>query len=102
MISVAIGGMSVPLEKTSEGWVNQMVADARRRGVALCVQVSVNEPGAQLTLSTPGCGGGGGGGRQLNDLERRIVDAWRRRGLGNGQFSPGEFRAFLNELARLT
>jgi hypothetical protein len=102
MISVVIGGMSVPQEKASEGWVNQMIADARRRGVTLCVQVSINEPGVQLLLSAPsGCGGGGGAGRQANDRERRIIDQWHRRGLNDGQFSPGQLRAFLNDITRL-
>ena len=104
MISVVINGMSVPLEKASEGWVNQMIADARKRGVAVCVQVSISEPSAQVLLAAPpGCGGSGGGGRrQPNDIERRIIDQWNRRGLNDGQFSPGQLRAFLNDVSRLT
>lgn len=102
MISIAIGGMSVPLEKASEGWINQMIADARKRGVPACVQVVINDPAAAMTLATPGCGGAGGGGRQPNVLELRILEAWRRRGLASGSFAPGELIAFLRELARLT
>jgi hypothetical protein len=85
MITVSIGGMSVPVEKAREGWINQMIAEARRRGVALCIQVSVQVPTAHVTVITPACGGGGGGGWTPNATERRIVDAWNRRGLGTGK-----------------
>ena len=102
MISVSIGGMSVPVEKAGEGWINQMIVEARKNGASICIRVSVNVPGAQVGLSTPGCGGGGGGGRMPNDTERRIIEDWNRRGLGQGNIHPGELRAFLNELARLT
>jgi len=101
MITVTIGEMSVVPEKASEGWINQMFEDARKRGVPLCVQVSVNVPEAQVTLASQGCGGGGGGSRPPNDRERRIIDAWRRRGLSGDALRPGELRSFLNELARL-
>ena len=93
--------MAVAVEKASDGWINQMIADARKRGVSLCVQVSVQAPGANVALATPGCGGGGGGGRMPNDVERRILDAWNKRGLGSGELHPGELRAFLNDLSRL-
>lgn len=101
MITIAIGGMSVPVEKASEGWINQMLAEARKQGVPACVQVMISDPAAAMTLATPGCGGGGGGGRRPNSLEQRILDAWQRRGLGSGRFAPGELIAFLRELARL-
>jgi hypothetical protein len=101
VVTVSIGGMSVAVEKASEGWVNQMIAEARKRGMPLCIQVSVHTPEAQVVLSTPGCGAGGGSGRAPNDSERRIFDAWNRRGLGRGDFTPGDLRAFLNDLSRL-
>lgn len=90
MITVIIGGMSVPADRANEGWVNQMIAEARRKGEMPCAQVSVNARDAQVALATPGCRGGGGGGRPPNETEKRIIDAWNRRGLGAGQFSPGE------------
>jgi hypothetical protein len=102
MVTVTIGGMAVPADRANEGWVNQMIAEARRKGEMPCVQVSVNSRDAQVALATPGCGSGGGGGRPPNETEKRIIDAWNRRGLGAGQFSPGELRAFLHELSRLT
>lgn len=101
MIMITIAGMSAPIEKASEGWINQMVAEARRTSQPLCVQVAVQVEGAHVTLSTPACGGGGGG-RAPNDRERRIIEEWHRRGMAAGQFSPGELQAFLRELARLT
>jgi hypothetical protein len=93
--------MTVPLDRASEGWVNQMIADARKRNPSVCIQVSVQEPAVQLALSTPGCSAMGGGGRRPNSTEQRIIDEWNRRGLGMGRVIPGELRAFLNELARL-
>ena len=102
MINVSIGGMTVPVEKASEGWINQMIVEARKRGASLCIQVGINIPGIQVSLATPGCGGFGGGGRQANGAEQRIIDAWNRRGLSSGDITPGALRAFLNDLARLT
>jgi hypothetical protein len=101
VIKVTIAGMSVEAGKASEGWVNQMLAEARKTGAALCVRIEVQQPPIQMVLATPGCGGGGAGGRQPNEQERRIFDAWNKRGLGSGSFSPGELRSFLNDLARI-
>jgi hypothetical protein len=101
MITVSIGGMDLPLEKTNEGWINQMIAEARKHGNAPCVRVRVKVPGADIALATPGCSSGGGG-RAPNALEGKIRDAWQKRGLQTGQFSPGELRAFLNGLVHLT
>lgn len=102
MITVTIGGMTIPVEQVSEGWINQMISESRRRHTSLCIQVSVQVASAQMTLSTPGCGGGVGGSRPPNPTEQRIFDAWKRKGLHNGDFNPGDFRSFLSELARLT
>lgn len=101
MINVSIGGMSVPIEKASEGWINQMLQEARKRGMPLCAQVNVQLPNANVALATPGCGGGVGGGRAPNSVEQRILDAWARRGLTQGLQHPGELRAFLSDLGRI-
>ena len=102
MINISIGGATFPIERVSEGWVNQMVAEARRLHQPLCVRVDVQEPDVHVILTTPGCSGGGGGGRAPNKKERRILDEWVRRGMQSGEFSPGQLQAFLRELARLT
>jgi hypothetical protein len=102
VITVSIGGASFPLERVSEGWINQMIAEARRLNQSLCIRVEVQEPSAHLILSTPGCSGGAGGGRQPNPTERRILDEWNRRNLNSNEFGPGQLQAFLKELARLT
>ena len=102
MITISIGGMSVPVDKAGEGWINQMIVDARKRGVPVCVSVSIDEPGAQFSLSTPGCSRGGGGGRPPTPKESRIIDAWNRRGLNQPDIHPGDLRAFLGDLGRLT
>jgi hypothetical protein len=101
MVTVTIGGMSVPATNAGEGWVNQMISETRKRHESVCVQVSVNEPGVQLMLATPACGSSGGGVRLPNERERRIIDAWARRRLNEASFSPGDVGAFINDLARL-
>lgn len=101
MITVAIGGMSVPVDKASEGWINQMVEEARKRNLALCIRVSVQTPEANVSLATPGCGQGGGGGRAPNRKEQQIFEAWRRRGLEQGTVHPGDLRAFLADVGRI-
>ncbi len=93
--------MTVPIEKASEGWINQMFEEARKKGIALCVQVNVQVPNANMALATPGCGLGGGGDRAPNSVEQQIFDAWSRRGLAQGSLHPGELRAFLNDLGRI-
>ena len=101
MIMVRIAGMAVDGRQASEGWINQMIVESRRQGSALCVQVEIQQPPVvQMVLTTPGYGGGGGGGRLPNELERKLFDAWNRRGLGTGEFSAGQLRAFLNEAER--
>ena len=101
MVTVTINGMSVPAERVSEGWVNQMIAESHRRHTALCLQVSIDDPSAQILFSTPGCGGAGRGTNTWNDKERRIIEGWNRRGLGGAVISPGDLRAFLNDVSRL-
>ena len=101
MVTVTINGTTVPADRANEGWVNQMLADARSRGVAPCVQINVSEPTAQIFFATPGCPRGPAGTKQWTPTELRLIDVWTRRGLGSGQFSPGELRAFLNEVQRL-
>lgn len=102
MVTVSIGGAEYPLEQISERWVNQVVAESRRLGQPLCVRVDIRLSGVQIVLATPGCGGGLAAGRPPNERERRIIEAWTRRGLHTGQFAPGELQSFLRELARLT
>jgi hypothetical protein len=48
VVSVSINGMSVPAESASQGWINQMIADANKRGAPLCIEVSVHVEGAQV------------------------------------------------------
>jgi hypothetical protein len=101
VITLMIGGVELPVDNASEGRVNQMIAEARRAGGALCIQVRVQIDDVNVSVATPGCGRAGSGGRQANAKEQRILDAWARRGLSSGELSPGELRAFLNELRRL-
>jgi hypothetical protein len=93
--------MAVDGRQASEGWLNQMIAEARRQGTSLCVRVEIQQPPVHIVLATAGCGGSGGGGRPPNDAERRLFEAWRKRGLSTGEFSPGQLRAFLNDIERI-
>jgi hypothetical protein len=101
MITVSIGGMTVPIEQTSEGWINQMIADARRHQIPLCIRVNIEVPTAHVALSSGACPGSAGGGRMPNAVERQILNSWTKRGLANNVVHPGELRSFLNELSRL-
>lgn len=101
MVTVTINGTSVPLDHASEGWMNRLIADARSNHAPLCIQVLVNDPAASIQFSTPECPQGAGGGKIWNERERRMIDAWNRRGLGGGPISPGDLRAFLNDISRL-
>jgi hypothetical protein len=101
VVTVTIAGMSFPLDKVSDSWVSQMLAEARKQHQAVCVRVHIDEPGAQLTLATSACSGLGGGSRRANPLEERIIAEWQRRELQQGDFPPGKLHAFLHELPRL-
>jgi hypothetical protein len=101
MISVSIGGVTISPEQATEAWIDQMMVDARRRKVPLCVRVTVNLPGIQVDLATMGCGDVRSPPK-ANAAEQRIIAAWHWRGIGMGQFSPTELRLFLSELARIT
>ena len=99
MISITIGGMSVPADQASDAWIAQMLAEQQKRQVPACVRVSVQAPGVQVSLATPACGGSGGG-RQANEREQPIIAAWLRSGLQEGRVTPHEIRAFLRDVAR--
>lgn len=99
MVTITIGGMSVPAEQASDAWIAQMLGEQQRRHVPACVQVSVQAPGIQVALATPACGGLGGG-RQANERERPIIEAWLRSGLQQGRVTPHEVRSFLRDVAR--
>jgi hypothetical protein len=63
MITIKIGSEEVTIEQADEGWINQQINRRRREGLAVCVQVNIQEPDVRMTLSTPTCSGNRVGGR---------------------------------------
>jgi hypothetical protein len=100
MITVSIGGMSLPFDQASERWIAQMLEDARKRGASPCIQVRLRTSEVDVALSSPGCGGGVGG-RQPTPREMRIVELWNKHHLNTAQVSPGDVRAFLAQVEGL-
>ena len=44
MINISIGGMSVPIEKASEAWINQMLQEARKRDCRCALKSTCKYP----------------------------------------------------------
>jgi hypothetical protein len=101
MITITIAGTSMSLERITDDWLTHMLGEAHGHTSSPCVRVDVSTPDVQLSLTSIGCGSGGAG-RQPNHREQRILDSWNYRGLGTGELSLAELRAFLHELRRLT
>lgn len=100
-VTVRIGDETRNLEAAGESWINDQLNRRRKDGQNVCVQVNVNSGGAQVVLTTPGCGGGGGGGRQANAHELDIIELWSKLHLNEAGFSGGNLVAFLKQLRRL-
>ena len=98
MITIRIGNDERRYEELSEQWITQQINRRREDNVPPCVIVSINQPGLNMTLSTPGCASAGGGGRVPNDQERRIFDLWARLGLDGFNFTGGNVVAFIKHL----
>jgi len=101
VITISIGSLTQTIQEADESWINQNVNGRRRDGVAVCVQVRIQEGGADLALATPGCSSGFGGGRPPNALEQRIIDLWNERGLNTTGFTGGNVVAFLHQLKKV-
>jgi len=89
------------MQEADESWINQNVNGRRSDGIMVCVQVRIQEGGADLALATPGCSSGFGGGRPPNALEQRIIDLWNERGLNAAGFTGGNVVAFLHQLRKV-
>lgn len=91
MSTIRIGTTERGINGAEPQWINQQINMRRAAGESVCVVVRVNCPGATLTLATPTCSraSGGGGTRAPNDLEQRILELWRERGLDVNEFAGG-------------
>lgn len=101
MVTIRIGSTQTSLAEIDEGWVNQQLSRRHAGGLTVCVQVSISEPEANMSLSTPQCAGGGGGGRPPNQRERRILELWNEYRLNGTDYTGGNLIAFLRQLRRL-
>ena len=100
MVTLTVNGSQVSPE--DESAIAQQVNRRRGDGVAVCVQVRINEGDLHMILSTPQCSGVGGGGRPPNVREKRIFDLWEKLGLNGQEIAGGQVIAFLHQLPRLT
>jgi hypothetical protein len=83
-----------------EQWINQQINRRRAAGETACVRVTLQEPGLNVLLTTPGCAGGGGS-RPPIGAEQAVIDLWRERGLDRSDFTGGNVVAFLKQLRRV-
>lgn len=101
MVTIRIGATQSSLEEIDEGWVNQQLSRRHADGLAVCVQVSISKPEANMALSTPQCAGGGGGSRPPNRRERHILELWNKHRLNATDYTGGNLIGFLRELRRV-
>lgn len=102
MISVTIGGERRLFNDVDPQWVTRLIDGCSRNGLAVCVMVEIDVPGAKLVLATSSCGSGGGGGRRaLTTTESQVIAAWRMLNLGEASFTAGNVVAFLQRLRHL-
>lgn len=102
MSTIKIGNDQRELGEADPQWIAQEIHGRHRDGQAVCVTVRIDEPGATLSLCTPGCRlGGGGGGRAPNAREAAIFELWSKCGLNDGEVEPGEVIRFVRQVLRL-
>lgn len=102
MVTIQIGTETRGLGDASPSWINEQISRRRSDSLTVCVQVRVQEPGLDLILRTPTCGGmGGGGGRAPNERERMAFELWDRLHLNEASFTGGNVTAFLQQLENL-
>jgi hypothetical protein len=101
MITVKIGNEEQSLEGASPGWITQQIERRRRDGISVCVVVRIRTADLSIHLATPGCAGNAGGGRPPTANERVILELWRKHGLNEAGFAPGDMVAFLAQLRHL-
>lgn len=100
MITIRISTDTRPLAEATESWINEQVNRRRRDEQNICVGVTINTSGINVSLATPGCGKSPGGGRPANGNELEIIDLWAKRGLSSSDFTAGNLIAFLKQLRR--
>lgn len=97
--TITIGGASKPLRDADSAWITSQI---NGRGNNVCVVIKIVTGDVDLTLATSACslGGGRGGQRQFRPREQEIVDDWRKKNLGDGEFKLGHMVSFVTDLKR--
>lgn len=100
MNTISIGNDSRPLEQADPEWITQQINGRRKDGLPVCVRVSIHAAGLDLTCSTPDCASSVVGGRPPTAREGEIFDLWRKHGLDDSGFTPGNVVAFVRQVLR--
>lgn len=101
MIKVYIDGNDRVLDQVTQSWLRESIERRRTAGENVCVRVSIQSGGLNLTLGTPACASAGGGGRPPTPQEQKIFDLWAKRGLNSDDFIVGQLSAFLSEIKHI-
>jgi hypothetical protein len=101
MVTIRVGNDTRPLEESDPNWLTQAIQGRRNNGLAVCVVVTINEPGISVVLQTTDCQSSVGGGRTPRDRERQILSLWEKLHLHEPEFAPGNLVAFVKQLPQL-
>jgi len=101
MIRIAIGNEEREFAEADADWINQQIDRRQSDNEPVCVRVTIQCYGLEMTLASAGCGQGGGGGRPLQAHEKEVVQLWEKHRLNAGTFSGGNLVAFLKQLDNL-
>jgi len=98
-IQVRIGSYEREITDASPAWINEQIDNRRNEGVAVCVQVIIDQGEVKLALATTECMNTPGGSRPLNPKENEIVALWEKLHLNEKTFTGGNLVAFLKQVS---
>jgi hypothetical protein len=100
MVTIEIGGDARSIQHADATWIANELGGRQQQQGSVCVSVSVQEPGANFRLITPGCRSSGGT-KVLTPLESEILELWKGHRLNANDFSVGNLVSFVRRLVRL-
>lgn len=100
MITIRIGEEHRSLQEATPSWITEQIQRRRADGQAVCVRVSIQHGGLNMSLATPNCASTQGGGRPPTQNEKELFTLWADRGLNDPDFSGGNLVAFVAQLRR--
>jgi hypothetical protein len=101
MIRVSVGETDRDIRDVNVPWLRERIEDMRRKGVPVCVRVTIKSGDLDMILSTLGCPASSGGNRPPRPKEKEVFDLWEKRGLNLDDFNIGQLNAFLSEIKHL-